>query len=79
MYGEALSTALAVQLLREFGTAVLRPKRPSGGLPRKKLVRAVEYIQDQLNADLTVSRIAQAVYMSPYHSSSGDSDNDCGT
>jgi AraC family transcriptional regulator len=67
MYGEALSTALAVHLLREYGAAVLRPKRQYGRLPREKLVRAVEYIQDQLNADLTVSGIAQAVYLTPYH------------
>ncbi len=67
MYGEALSTALAVHLLREYGAAVLRPKRQYGRLPREKLVRAVEYIQDQLNADLTVSGIAHAVYMTPYH------------
>ena len=67
MYGEGLSTALAVHLLREYGAAVLGPKRQYGRLPREKLVRAVEYIQDQLNTDLTVSGIAQAVYMSPYH------------
>ncbi len=30
-------------------------------------MRAVEYIQDQLDADLTVSGIAQAVGMSPYY------------
>jgi len=67
MYGEALSTALAVHLLREYGAAVLGPKRQYGGLPREKLVRAVEYIQDQLNTDLTVSGIAQAVGISPDH------------
>jgi AraC family transcriptional regulator len=67
MYGEALSTALAAHLLREYGAEVLGPKRRYGGLPREKLVRAVEYIQDQLDTDLTVSGIAQAVYMSPYH------------
>jgi AraC family transcriptional regulator len=67
MYGEALSTALGVHLLREYGAAVLRPKKQCGELPRKKLVRAVEYIQDQLNADLTVSGIAQAVGLSPDH------------
>jgi AraC family transcriptional regulator len=67
MYGEALSTALAVHLLREYGAAVPRPKRRCGGLPHEKLVRAVEYIRDQLNADLTVSGIAQAVSMSPDH------------
>jgi AraC family transcriptional regulator len=67
MYGEALSTALAVHLLREYGAAVLWPKRQYGGLPREKRVRALEYIQDQLNTDLTVSGIAQAVGMSPYY------------
>jgi AraC family transcriptional regulator len=67
MYGEALSTALAVHLLREYGAAGLGPKSHCGGLSREKLVRAVEYIQDQLETDLTVSGIAQAVYMSPYH------------
>jgi AraC family transcriptional regulator len=67
MYGEALSTALAVHLLREYGAAVPEQKKRHPGLPREKLVRAVEYIQDQLGTDLTVSGIAQAVYMSPYH------------
>jgi AraC family transcriptional regulator len=67
MYGEGLSTALAAHLLREYGAAVLEPKRQYGGLPRAKLVRALEYIQDQLDTDLTVSGIAQAVGLSPYH------------
>jgi AraC family transcriptional regulator len=67
MYGEGLSTALAVHLLREYGAAVLGPKRQYGGLPRAKLVRAVEYIQAQLNADLTVSGIAQSVGLSSDH------------
>lgn len=67
MYGETLSTALAVHLLREYSTAVLEPKRPYGGLPREKLVRAVEYIQDQLHADLTVPGIAQVADMSADH------------
>jgi AraC family transcriptional regulator len=67
MYGESLSTALAVHLLREYGVAVPEPKKRYPRLPREKLMRAVEYIQDQLGTDLTVSGIAQAVYMSPYH------------
>jgi len=36
-------------------------------LPRAKLVRAIEYIRDQLDADLTVSGIARAVGMGPDH------------
>jgi AraC family transcriptional regulator len=67
MYGEALSTALAVHLLRQYGAAVPQQEKRYPRLPREKLVRAVEYIQDQLGTDLTVSGIAQAVYLSPYH------------
>jgi AraC family transcriptional regulator len=67
MYWEGLSTALAAHLLREYGAAVLGPKRQHGGLPREKLARAVEYIQDQLDTDLTVSGIAQAVCLSRNH------------
>jgi AraC family transcriptional regulator len=67
MYGEGLSTALAAHLLREYGAAPIRPKRQHGGLPRAKLVRAIEYIRDRLDADLTVSGIAQAVGMGPDH------------
>jgi AraC family transcriptional regulator len=67
MYGEGLSTALAAHLLREYGAAAPAPKRRCGGLSREKLVSAVEYIQDQLDTDLTVSGIAQAVGMSRNH------------
>jgi AraC family transcriptional regulator len=67
MYGEGLSTALAAHLLREYGAAAIRLKRQHGGLPRAKLVRAIEYIRDQLDTDLTVSGIAQAVGMGPDH------------
>jgi AraC family transcriptional regulator len=64
---ETVWSALAVHLLRKYSAAVPVPKKQYGKLPREKLVRAVEYIQDQLGTDLTVSGIAQAVYMSPYH------------
>jgi AraC family transcriptional regulator len=67
MYGEALSTALAVHLLREYGAGVPGPKRQYPRLPREKLVHAVEYIQDQLDTDLTVAGIAQSVGISQYH------------
>jgi AraC family transcriptional regulator len=67
VYGEALSTALAAHLLGEYGTAVPGPKRQYARLPRKKLARAVGYVQDQLDADLTVFGIAQAVGLSPDH------------
>jgi AraC family transcriptional regulator len=67
MYGEALSTALAVHLLREYGGRSVALQHAHRGLSREKLIRAVEYIQDQLRTDLTVSEIARAVHISPHH------------
>jgi AraC family transcriptional regulator len=67
LYGDALSTALALHLLREYTTVKPRVREAGGKLPRQTLLRAVEYIQDHLGKDLTVSRIADEVCISPYY------------
>ena len=67
MYGEAMSTALAVHLLREYGGIGAKLQQAHRGLSREKLMRAIEYIQDQLHTDLTVAGIARRVHMSPHH------------
>jgi AraC family transcriptional regulator len=67
LYGESLSTALAVHLLREYAGLAIGLQYAHAGLPREKLVRAIEYIQDQLNTNLTVSGIARTVHLSPHH------------
>lgn len=67
MYGESLSNAFAVHLLRKYGGTAMGVQRLHGGLSREKLMRAIEYIQDQLDANLTVSGIARTVHMSPDH------------
>jgi AraC family transcriptional regulator len=65
--GISVEWRIKMRDVRGYSAGVPGPKRQYGGLPREKLVRAVEYIKDQLNTDLTVSGIAQAVFMSPYH------------
>jgi AraC family transcriptional regulator len=67
MYGEALSTAMAVHLLREYSGRSLGLQHTHHGLSREKLARAREYIHDQLHGDLTVADIARTVHMSPYY------------
>jgi AraC family transcriptional regulator len=67
MYGESLAMALAIHLLRKYAVKPVEPPIAPGGLSREKLMRAVNYIEDQLDEDLTVAEIARAVYMSPYH------------
>ncbi|MEJ2395504.1 MAG: AraC family transcriptional regulator [Candidatus Thiodiazotropha sp.] len=34
---------------------------------RQRVIRVVEYIYDHLDADLTINRLAEVAYMSPYH------------
>jgi AraC family transcriptional regulator len=67
LYREALSAALTLHLLREYTTAKPNLKRARLRLTRQTLLRAVEYIQDHLRKELTVSSVADAVSMSPYH------------
>ena len=38
-----------------------------GGIPRYKLRRVIDYIRDNLGADLKIAEIAQQVNMSPSH------------
>src|SRR5215469_10079535 len=67
MYGESLSLALAVHLLRRYAAVPAGLQRLRGGLSQEKLMLAVEYIQDQLELGLSVSEIARTVHMSPFH------------
>jgi AraC family transcriptional regulator len=67
MYGESLSLALAVHLLRRYAAVPAGLHRLRSGLSQEKLKLAVEYIQDQLESGLSVSRIARTVHMSPFH------------
>src|SRR6516165_8002797 len=62
MYGESLSLALAVHLLRRYAAVPAGLQRLRGGLSQEKLTLAVEYIQDQLESGLSVSGIARAVH-----------------
>jgi AraC family transcriptional regulator len=67
LYGEALSQALAVQLLRRHSTLGRAPAAGRDGLPAYKLRRALEYIDDNLSSDLSVEEIARAAATSPFH------------
>ncbi len=66
-YADLLATALAVHLLRKHALESPLPPSYSGGMPKYKLRRAVEYISDKLGGELRVAEIADEVNMSPYH------------
>jgi AraC family transcriptional regulator len=64
---ESLATILAVQLLRQS----LAPRQPArgrdGALPRATLRAVIAYIEEYLDADLTLEELAAVAHRSVYH------------
>jgi AraC family transcriptional regulator len=64
---ESLANVLAVHLIRYL----LAPRRPErvrdGRLPRGKLRAVIDYIEENLDAGLTLELMAAAVHLSVYH------------
>ena len=67
LYAESLANLLAVHLLRHYRANGAALKPLFGGLPGHRLRRATEFIADNLERDLTVAEIAEAVELSPFH------------
>jgi AraC family transcriptional regulator len=67
IYAESLATQLTIHLLRHYSTANIASQRPPARLSRHKLLRAIEYIDENLREDLTLPDIAEALAMSPSH------------
>jgi AraC family transcriptional regulator len=64
---ESLANVLAVHLIRH----ILAPRRPAHGrdgkLPRGKLRVVLEFIEEHLEAGLTLEQVAAAAQLSVYH------------
>ncbi|HEV2803035.1 MAG TPA: AraC family transcriptional regulator [Pyrinomonadaceae bacterium] len=67
LYGDSLATALTAHILRAYTTQNSAPGEYKGGLAGHRLRQVVEYINEHLEQDLTLSEIAAAVGMNPYH------------
>ena len=67
LYAESLANLLTVHLLRHYTTHGEGAKRTLGGLSGHRLRRATEFINDNLERDLALSEIAEAVELSPFH------------
>ena len=67
IYGETLASTLAVHLVRKYSACEPVARESQCGLGRHQLRRAIEFIQDQLKADVSLSAIAAAAGMSQFH------------
>jgi AraC family transcriptional regulator len=64
---ESLANLLAVHLIRHVGEPRPPARRTDGALPRGKLRAVVEYVEDHLDAGLTLGQMAAAAHLSAYH------------
>jgi AraC family transcriptional regulator len=67
LYAESLVNTLAVHVLRHYSTDSLVADLQFGGLPAHRLRRVTEFIDGNLENDLSLAEIAQAAELSPYH------------
>jgi AraC family transcriptional regulator len=65
--GESLATALAVHLLQHYTVCPPLLRTYLGGMPKPRLRRVLEYIQEHLDCDLPLAELAAATQMSPYY------------
>jgi AraC family transcriptional regulator len=64
---ESLANVLAVHLIRHVVGSDQPALKPNGALPRGRLRAVVEYVEDHLDADLSLRQIAAVAHLSAYH------------
>src|SRR5262249_47605098 len=64
---ESLANVLAVQLIRHISAPRQPARGRDGTLPRGRLRAVVEYIEEHLDASLTLEQMATAARLSSYH------------
>jgi AraC family transcriptional regulator len=64
---ESLANLLAVHLIRNASAPHPPARRGDGALPQGKLRTVVEYVEEHLDASLTLERMAAAAHLSVYH------------
>ena len=67
MYAEALANVLVVHLLRHHSSVKLSSLPQHLGLPKMTLRQVIDYIEEHLADNLSLSDLAVAVNLSPYH------------
>jgi AraC family transcriptional regulator len=67
LYAESLGTALAVHLLRQYGTSPRTPVIHKGGLASRPLQRVIDYVNEHLQEELSLVELSRIAKLSPHH------------
>jgi AraC family transcriptional regulator len=67
LYAEALAATLAIELVRSRDRGGLRPPRARGGLAEWQQRIAIDFINDNLDRNISLKEVASLVRLSPAH------------
>jgi AraC family transcriptional regulator len=67
LFGESLLNSLAVYLQRRYGVKPIADVKPRNGLPKIRLNRVIEFIEEHLDQDITLAALAETVGMGPHY------------
>lgn len=67
LYSDSLANTLALHLINRYSAHRIQPRDYRGGLPKHQLRRAVEFIHEHIEKDISLQMIASTVGISPYH------------
>ena len=67
LYGESLGGALSTYLITRYGAFAPRLEVYKGGLPRLRLNHVREYIEQNLDSNISLTALAEVVGLSLYH------------
>lgn len=67
VYAESLFNTLCFHLVRHYSTSGQKILTNFDSLPKDKLRYAIDYINENIEKDLTLAEISSSVGMSPYH------------
>lgn len=67
LYAESMATALFAHLLRWYSAQNHPIREYTGGLPKYKLRQVIDYINNHLDQDLGLAKLAELVQMSPHY------------
>ncbi len=67
LYVESAANMLAVHLLKRYSTRKFNIKEYSDGLPKYKLKEIIDYINDNLDQNLSLAQMSQIVQMNPHY------------
>jgi AraC family transcriptional regulator len=67
LYTDSLTTALALHLVQKYAASQPRPREYRGGLQKHQLRSALDFINANLEKDISLASISTVVGISPYH------------